>query len=590
MNKKAFMITLAVLLFILMVPVRTLTDGGFSYELLEDGTACITGCSLSGDIRIPDTIDGYTVTALNDELFYDKSGIRSVYIPASVIRLGKHTYEDNTFAYVFSYCCDLQKIEVDAANPALASKAGVLYSKDYQILYNYPCNKSDSSFSIPAKTNELDCTSFASAKNLKKLYIDGYHVTWRGYTFYDDQHMTVYYHAGCSTANRVMLDYAMQQISDYGPYPTFEEYGDPMPEPDTVAGSDLGVPTNLKLSRTSNGLKLTWKAAAGAEKYHIYRQVGNGIVIGTPYAVTTETEFLDTDLPWGSMNSLVYWVKSVRGNERHESRDAYWVCFPPVENVTAECSGKGTVRLRWKACQKNPLSKDGGAGGRDQDGYEIYYTVNGNVPSFDQEALIRITDIETTEYTVKDLEPGTYSFYMRMSCRFFGEFGLVYLHEVWSKPITVTVAQDDQIVEIDGNQFELNQAKKTATFTGAVISSTKKIAIPGNIKVEGKTYKVTAIKAKACKGMNKLTTVIIGANVKNIGKAAFQDCKSLKTITVKTEKLKTSNVGDAAFKGIYKKATFKCPKAKLNAYKKLFIKKGAPKTCRFVAIKGMEKE
>lgn len=589
MNKKTFMIILIVLLSILMVPVQTLTDNGFSYQLLADGTACITGCSLSGDIRIPDTIDGYTVTALNDELFYGKRGIHSIYIPASVIRLGKHTYEDNTFAYVFSYCYDLKKIEVAADNPALTSKGGVLYSKDYKILYNYPCNKADSSFSIPAKTTDLDCTSFASAKNLKKLYIDGYNVSWRRATFYNDKHMTVYYHAGSWTANRVMLDYALGQISDYGPYPSFEEYGDPMPEPDTVEGSDLGIPTNLKLTRTANGLKLTWNAAAGAEEYHIYRQVGNGIVVGTPYAKTTETEFLDTELPWGSMKSLVYWVKSVRGNVRHESRDAYWVCFPPVEDVTVECTGKDTVRLRWKPCQKS-TPKDGGAMGRDQDGYEIYYTSGGNVPSFDQEALIRITDIETTEFTVNNLAPGTYSFYMRMSCRFLGEFGLVYLHEVWSKPVTVTVAQDQQTIEIDGNQYELNHAKKTATFAGPVKSSAKKITIPGSIKANGKTYKVTAIKANACKGMKKLETVFIGANMKSIGKAAFQNCTKLKTITVKTAKLTNSNVKANAFKGIYKKATFKCPKAKLNAYKKLFIKKGAPKTCKFVTDKGMEKE
>ena len=28
------------------------TSGGFTYEVLEDGTASITGCSLSGDVTI----------------------------------------------------------------------------------------------------------------------------------------------------------------------------------------------------------------------------------------------------------------------------------------------------------------------------------------------------------------------------------------------------------------------------------------------------------------------------------------------------------------------------------------------------------
>ena len=53
--------------------------------------------------------------------------------------------------------------------------------------------------------------------------------------------------------------------------------------------------------------------------------------------------------------------------------------------------------------------------------------------------------------------------------------------------------------------------------------------------------------------------------------------------TVLTGKLNQYQLGDGAFKNIYKKATFKCPKAKLKDYKKLFVEKGAPKTCKFIA-------
>ncbi len=78
--------------------------------------------------------------------------------------------------------------------------------------------------------------------------------------------------------------------------------------------------------------------------------------------------------------------------------------------------------------------------------------------------------------------------------------------------------------------------------------------------------------------------------MKAIGKNAFNGCKALKTIEVKTTKLTDKNVGAAAFKGIYKKATFKCPKKKLKEYKKLFIKRGAPKSCRFVVGRDFDKE
>ncbi|MBO4862977.1 MAG: cellulase family glycosylhydrolase [Eubacterium sp.] len=116
---------------------------------------------------------------------------------------------------------------------------------------------------------------------------------------------------------------------------------------------------------------------------------------------------------------------------------------------------------------------------------------------------------------------------------------------------------------------EVTLVKPTkTTLTSFTIGSTVKLS-------DGKDYKVTAISAGAFKSNKKLTKVTIGANVAKIGKNAFNGCKKLKTITVKTDKLTTKNVGAGAFKGIKKKATFKVPKAKVKAYKKLFKKKGA---------------
>ena len=93
--------------------------------------------------------------------------------------------------------------------------------------------------------------------------------------------------------------------------------------------------------------------------------------------------------------------------------------------------------------------------------------------------------------------------------------------------------------------------------------------------------RLKAIGANAFKSCAKLTKFTLGEAVQSIGKNAFNGCKALKTITVKTTRLTGSNVKDGAFKGIYKKATIRCPKKQLKAYQKLFVKKGAPKTCKF---------
>ena len=141
-----------------------------------------------------------------------------------------------------------------------------------------------------------------------------------------------------------------------------------------------------------------------------------------------------------------------------------------------------------------------------------------------------------------------------------------------------SIAPEPDTVTLGGLKFSL-EGSATAVI-GPENPNAKKITIPAVIKVNGKTYKVTAIEPNAFKGMKKLTTVVIGKNVKTIGKNAFLNCKKLKTITIKTTKLTTKTVGASAFKGVYKKATVKVPAKKLKAYKTLLKKKGLPKTAK----------
>ena len=134
------------------------------------------------------------------------------------------------------------------------------------------------------------------------------------------------------------------------------------------------------------------------------------------------------------------------------------------------------------------------------------------------------------------------------------------------------VAVGDIIYRISGS---------SATVIKPVKTNLKSLTIPDSIKVNDKKYKVTAIADEACKGMKKLAALTIGKNIKTIGKNAFYNCKALKNITIKTKKLTDSSVLSNAFKGISKKATFTCPKGKVNAYKKILRKKGASKSCDF---------
>ena len=94
------------------------------------------------------------------------------------------------------------------------------------------------------------------------------------------------------------------------------------------------------------------------------------------------------------------------------------------------------------------------------------------------------------------------------------------------------------------------------------------IVIPAQITVEGRTYKVAFICAKAFYKNTALKKVVIGKNISKIGKEAFYGCKNLKKLQIKSKKLSAKSIGKNAFKGINKKAKMSAPKSKVKVYKK----------------------
>jgi hypothetical protein len=123
--------------------------------------------------------------------------------------------------------------------------------------------------------------------------------------------------------------------------------------------------------------------------------------------------------------------------------------------------------------------------------------------------------------------------------------------------------------------------KGTVTVVKAKDKKQKSISIPATVNINGYNFKVTSIANKAFKKNKKLTSIIIGKNVKTIGKEAFYGCTKLKKITVKSKVV--SKVNKNAFKNIHKKAKIKLPKMsskKYKKYKKKFAKKGQAKTVK----------
>ena len=143
-------------------------------------------------------------------------------------------------------------------------------------------------------------------------------------------------------------------------------------------------------------------------------------------------------------------------------------------------------------------------------------------------------------------------------------------------PTVATVKKGTKLT-VGTNIFVVTNVKaKTVSYKGTKKKKVAKITIPATVKSGNQVYKVTAIADNAFKNNKRIKTVVVGKNVRTIGKKAFYGCKNLKKITVQSSIIK--KVGAKAFKGINKKAVIKVPSKKYKAYKKVFKGKGQAKT------------
>lgn len=97
MQKKSLSIILAVVMVLSICPVVVFAEKDITsyltYEIV-DGEVTITDCdeSISGDVVIPNTIEGYPVTTIGNSAFSVCMNIEKVEIPDSVTTLGKNAF------------------------------------------------------------------------------------------------------------------------------------------------------------------------------------------------------------------------------------------------------------------------------------------------------------------------------------------------------------------------------------------------------------------------------------------------------------------------------------------------------------------
>ena len=159
------------------------------------------------------------------------------------------------------------------------------------------------------------------------------------------------------------------------------------------------------------------------------------------------------------------------------------------------------------------------------------------------------------------------------------------LYAHWKKAKTYTVGK---------YKYRIIKSGEVA-FAGIKSEKTTKVYIPHEVKIKGKTYKVTHIADKALKNKKKVTYIEVGINVEYIGHEAFRGCSKLAKIkftegfenpaTGKLEpgigQLNLYRTGKNVFKGIKSNAKIYVPKERYESNIENLKNKGQGKKVKF---------
>ncbi len=147
---------------------------GFTYDNfdIENHTVtCIRYTGSGGDVVIPriavkDDIV-YYVTSVAENIFDDKNtnGLQNTTITSLTL---PNTFLSSPYN-PFSYCTALESVNIESGNPHFISVDGVVFSPDKKILYLYPTNKSEDSYTVPAQVETIAERAFENTKKLKAV-------------------------------------------------------------------------------------------------------------------------------------------------------------------------------------------------------------------------------------------------------------------------------------------------------------------------------------------------------------------------------------------------------------------------------------
>lgn len=506
------------------------------------------------------------VTELGDRAFQGCSGLTDIFIPAGVNYIGE---------FAFYKCSDLSSIRVAEENTAYYSSDNCLIATDSQKLV---AASKDSA--IPDNIQSIGEGVFYNRSDLKKVIIPE-SVTNIGNSAFE----------GCSNLTSITLPSSVSYIDDiaFGGCENMTVYVEPGSYAEEWA-QDYDYATGVYLA----GEKCNVKILSGDANPTV------------AYAGTTDVSAKSIEVPDAVIiEDVVYKVVSIADN-----------AFSGNENVTKVVSGKNVASIGEKAFSDCPsleevvlsaslesVSPDVFEGTVEaEDETKLKVTIPEETEDVSKAGIENITNIQ---YVVIYVPEGSKTeIYLKQ---------FDYLVIITYPPIQtpaenkdneqkvetpktteqVTEAPKPQVEQPEkGKKYTVNNltykvtSSKTVIFMGTSKKSLKTLTIPAKVTILGQSLEVTAIEKRAMKKCSKLTTVVIGSNVKTIGDEAFMNCSHLKKITI-GKNVKT--IGKKAFYGDKKVTRITFKGAKLSKIGKKALSK-VPKKVKIKAPKKAKKK
>lgn len=134
---------------------------------------------------------------IGEQIFNECTALKTVKISGNCTSIAENAENP------FTYCTNLEAINVSEGDGAYSSENGVLYNKEKTSLLHYPAAKSDKKFKVPKGVEDIAGAAFTEAKNLETIDISEVKV------------IGIYSFAYCENLKNVKLSKNLEKIGDY---------------------------------------------------------------------------------------------------------------------------------------------------------------------------------------------------------------------------------------------------------------------------------------------------------------------------------------------------------------------------------------